>query len=47
MRTIRILRSLSDVLPGSNGWGLLLISLLGANTALAVLAWFVVGLFFE
>jgi hypothetical protein len=44
MRAVQILRSLPDVLPArSNEWGLFWL-LLGANTATATLAWFVVGL---
>jgi hypothetical protein len=48
MRTIRLLFSFPDALPArSNEWALLLLLLLGADTAMAVLAWFLVGHFFR
>jgi hypothetical protein len=37
----------TDTPARSNEWVLLLALLLGANTAVAALAWFLVGLFFE
>jgi hypothetical protein len=48
MRTVHILRSRPGAVPArSDEWVLLMLLLLAADTTMAALAWFFVGLFFE
>jgi hypothetical protein len=50
MRSIHLLRPIPDVLAPLarlREWGVLPLLALGGNTVVAVLAWLLVGLFFE